>query len=69
MPIYEFKCNDCGKNFKSLIGVVAGNNEVRCPECGSKNLTRLLSVFAVKNFGGGKKDNGSGGPTCPTCGV
>ena len=42
MPIYEYKCEDCGKAVEIL---QKGRNSepVECPECGSKNLKRLLS--------------------------
>ncbi len=44
MPIYEFKCNSCGKEFEAL--VMSQDEEVRCPECGSEKVERLLSVFS-----------------------
>jgi len=46
MPIYEFKCNDCGRKFSFLIGVVADSKKPSCPRCRSENLTKLISRFA-----------------------
>jgi putative FmdB family regulatory protein len=42
MPIYEFSCTACGKEFEELVGSHVGKQEadVRCPECGSKELKR-----------------------------
>ena len=45
MPIYEYRCSDCKKKvsvfFRSLS--VVNHNAARCPICGGKNLTRLVS--------------------------
>jgi putative FmdB family regulatory protein len=43
MPLYEFRCNQCGKVFTFLIGVVANNTDPYCPRCGSTQLTKLIS--------------------------
>lgn len=42
MPIYEFSCAGCGKEFEELVGSHVGKQEtdVRCPECGSEKLER-----------------------------
>ncbi len=40
MPIYEYKCKDCGKVIEIL---KKGSESVECPECGSKNLEKLIS--------------------------
>lgn len=43
MPLYEYDCNKCGKEFTFLTGVIADNTDPRCPACGSKRLTKLIS--------------------------
>ena len=49
MPIYEYRCNDCGKEFEELI---LGNEEnISCPECKSSKVTRLLSLCRSKVSG------------------
>lgn len=47
MPIFEFRCGDCRRRFSLLVGVVAGNAEPKCPRCGSDQLSKLISRFAV----------------------
>jgi len=44
MPIYEYKCSKCSAVFEAL---VRGNEKPVCPECGSKRLKKLVSVFGV----------------------
>ncbi|MBM7622551.1 FmdB family zinc ribbon protein [Sporohalobacter salinus] len=47
MPIYEFRCKDCGYEFEALCG---SNNERPdcCPECKAQELKKLLSTFSAK---------------------
>ncbi len=46
MPIYEFRCDTCGKRFSALVGVVAKPKPTVCPRCGGDHLTRQVSRFA-----------------------
>jgi len=46
MPVYEYRCADCGKKFQSLVGVVADPSDEKCPHCGSAKTTKLISRFA-----------------------
>ncbi|HET6384088.1 MAG TPA: zinc ribbon domain-containing protein [Armatimonadota bacterium] len=46
MPIYEYRCNGCGRKFSALVGVVADARPPACPRCGSVDLARLMSRFA-----------------------
>ncbi len=43
MPIFEYHCEQCGKDFEEL---VFGNAKVACPACQSKTLTKQFSVPA-----------------------
>jgi putative FmdB family regulatory protein len=45
MPIYEFHCEDCGKESEALLPTTDWKG-TKCPECGSAKLTKKLSVFA-----------------------
>ncbi len=47
MPIYEYRCADCGKRqaifYRSFAAV---EDSPACPECGGRKLTRLISRTA-----------------------
>lgn len=65
MPIYEYKCQDCGNRFEKLVRRSADADALECPSCGQKHLTQELSVFAA--HAGGTKT--ADGPMCPSGGM
>lgn len=48
MPIYEYRCAECGTTFEAL---VRGGRLVTCPQCGSSSLNKLLSAPTVLSDG------------------
>ncbi len=45
MPIFEYACNSCGKEFETL---VRGSSPApECPECHGTELHKKLSAFAA----------------------
>jgi putative FmdB family regulatory protein len=47
MPIYEYTCKSCKNHFEKLMKSMGSTPGVKCPECGSAQTARNLSVFAV----------------------
>ena len=47
MPIYEYRCNRCRREFSYLLVHIAHPDMVNCSFCHSKNVTRVLSSFSV----------------------
>ncbi len=47
MPIFEYRCGDCGHEFEEL--VLESSGPARCPKCGKKKLAKLLSLPAVSS--------------------
>ena len=45
MPIFEYKCSDCHKNFEEL--VLGSHSTVLCPECKSEKVEKQLSTFSA----------------------
>lgn len=62
MPIYEYHCDGCGKDFEVL--VFNSSEKIQCPDCGSKKVKRLLSGFSAKSDG---KVVTAGGDSCSSC--
>ena len=46
MPIYEFKCRDCGRLSSVFTKSIGAPYDARCQHCGSPNLERAVSGFA-----------------------
>lgn len=44
MPLYEYVCRKCSRQFEEL---VFGNAKPNCPSCQSDDLERVLSVIAI----------------------
>ena len=58
MPVYDFKCCDCGKVSEILLRSES-SKAVSCPDCGSHDLERLMSApFTMK------KGTSDPGATC-----
>ena len=50
MPVYEFRCNDCGRKVALRYATIAeyASATPACPRCHGTNLTRLISRVAIK---------------------
>ncbi|RPI94819.1 MAG: zinc ribbon domain-containing protein [Chloroflexi bacterium] len=46
MPIYEYRCNACGRTFAFLYGVARDSRDPACPGCQGRDLARLRSRIA-----------------------
>jgi putative FmdB family regulatory protein len=51
MPIYEYRCTECGKRFSRLQLVGANAKDTSCPKCESEKVERLISSFASTSSG------------------
>ena len=65
MPIYEYRCEECGKRSTSLLPSYS-SPDPPCPHCGKPALKRLVSTFATVSSGEGDggddfDDAGGGG--------
>lgn len=68
MPIYEYRCNRCSKDFEELI--LSKNEEVFCPKCGTPEVARKLSVCSIRTGGSSGVDlpsSPSAGSACSGC--
>lgn len=66
MPIYEYRCINCGHIFDKFQSMGADNSNVECPECATPRPERLFSAFAS----GGNTSGGSSFTSAPSgCGT
>lgn len=75
MPIYEYKCPKCAKQFEELI---FGDEIPPCPKCGEKTTERLMSCATIRtpapsragqtvSFPSAGSCNGCSGGDCSSC--
>ena len=70
MPIFEYHCMKCDKDFEVL---VLGNQKITCPTCNGKKVKKLVSCFSHKSDGEFSSSKGSvcsscSATSCSTCG-
>jgi putative FmdB family regulatory protein len=63
MPIYTYRCKNCGEKFDLLIGVTSDKEEYKCKKCHSENIEKTLSPFSV---GTSSNISNSSNLSCPT---
>jgi putative FmdB family regulatory protein len=73
MPIYEYRCDDCGKVFEEILSDTSIKS-LPCPSCNSKKTEKLMSrIGAVGKGKSGSADFACGaGAPCPgaaSCGA
>ncbi len=59
MPIYDYRCDACGKTYDVLHKVREVEEDILCPSCGSGKHTRLISAPSIKM--------GSSSDSAPSC--
>ena len=69
MPIFEYRCDDCGKLFETF---VTAERTPECPGCRSANLAKLLSSPGMVGSANGRAESVqppmTGGCGMGTCG-
>lgn len=75
MPIYEYHCDKCNKDFECL---VFGKEQPDCPSCNSKKVKKLMSASTffskgghgetVKAAAGASSCTGCAATSCTSCG-
>lgn len=60
MPIYEYRCDDCGRIFEKLV-LGSSDTDVRCPKCDCREVKRVMSSCNASSglAGGGGSSCGS----------
>jgi putative FmdB family regulatory protein len=61
VPIYEYRCRECGEDYEMLVSLVS-KELPPCPKCGSEKVNKQMSLF------GSARSDGSGGSSCGSSG-
>ncbi len=79
MPLYEYRCENCGRKFELRRSISDRDAGLVCPECASVEISRVLPQFAA--FGSADSSGesarslgasgcaGCAGGSCASCGV
>ena len=59
MPLYEYDCVGCLRRFSELRSTSEMDQEIDCPECGSRKTERFFSSFSVGKGVTGKSQSSS----------
>ena len=52
MPIYEYKCSDCGNIFEILTTSSDNAEKVHCNKCNSDDVTKIISAGSFRHTSG-----------------
>lgn len=66
MPIYEYRCEDCGKTFDKFVRSISAEFRVICPKCGSERCHKNISLFGTT--GAQETSSASSATSCSSCG-
>ncbi len=61
MPLYEYRCSQCGNTFEMLRRMQEADQDLTCPSCESEKVERLISTFARTSAGSPSSGCGGGG--------
>lgn len=65
MPLYEYHCKACDRDFEKRRAIQDADAPTQCPECDSAEVTRKLSLFiALNKSDAGAPSYGDGGGCC-----
>jgi putative FmdB family regulatory protein len=53
MPIYSYRCRQCGHRFEMLRGMNEKDSELVCPKCGTRAPEKVIMPFFSNNSRGG----------------
>jgi putative FmdB family regulatory protein len=67
MPMYEYRCDDCGSTYEVLHLTREVIEDVVCPKCQSTHHRRLMSATNVGISGAAKKSESEMPPCASGC--
>jgi len=72
MPIYEYQCGKCKKQFEVVTMSMSEKANAVCPKCKSKKISKMMSKFgrgkyALLGSGSSGRASAAGGSGCSSC--
>ena len=64
MPVYDYKCQECGLVFEKFLRTMAAADSVHCEKCGSAEVQKLITCCAISS-GGKSESTGSSSHSIP----
>jgi putative FmdB family regulatory protein len=53
MPIYEYRCKQCGVKFDKLVKLSAQTSDIECPKCGERKAVKSVSLIGTSGAASG----------------
>ena len=53
MPVYTYKCEDCGESFDLLVFASDKEEDLTCTGCGGRKIARQVTSFSTGGSSGG----------------
>jgi len=66
MPVYDYKCRQCGAVFEKFLRSLAAADSVQCEKCGSAKVKKLITCCAISS--GGKTESAGSSSHSYSCG-
>ena len=64
MPIYEYRCSECGEQFEKWLRSMSAKHDICCPKCGSGRVNKAVSLFGSSSSApGGMSSDSTCAPT------
>lgn len=63
MPLYEYRCTECGEKFEKLVRMADADRAPECPKCGAPEAKRQVSAFGFVGFSAGRSSAESCAPS------
>lgn len=47
MPIYDYRCSDCGKISEIMVGVSGHSETIQCKHCSSTSVSKMPTMASI----------------------
>jgi putative FmdB family regulatory protein len=64
MPLYEYRCRECGHRFEVLQRLGQGADGLECPHCGAPGVEKQFSTFSATGGESARTSSPGAGSGC-----